>query len=206
MEFVKKSNSQAVSDFRRNRKQNLVRACGAKCCICGYNKAISALEFHHISPEEKEYGIGAKGTCHNIEQDIAEIRKCVLVCANCHREIHEGLYAEIDLKSFQYFDEDVIYTLTHPKTKELKQCIECGKPIRYDNKSGICLDCSRIKQRKVINRPDRDTLKILIQQYPFTQIGVMYGVSDNAIRKWCIAYQLPSKKAEIIAVQDWSKI
>jgi hypothetical protein len=34
----------------------------------------------------------------------------------------------------------------------------------------------------------------------------MYGVTDNAIRKWCKAYGLPSKKSEIILVQDWSEI
>ena len=48
----KKTNSQAVSDYRRKRKLNLITACGHKCCICGYDKAVSALEFHHIDPSK----------------------------------------------------------------------------------------------------------------------------------------------------------
>ena len=92
-----KSESQKVSDYRRNRKKLLISISGSKCNICGYNKAISALEFHHINPEEKEYGLAQKGTCHKLENDIQELKKCILVCANCHREIHEGFYNNEEL-------------------------------------------------------------------------------------------------------------
>jgi 5-methylcytosine-specific restriction endonuclease McrA len=86
--------SKATSDYRKRRKENLVMVCGGKCCLCGYNKSISALEFHHIVSDEKNYGIAEKGTCHDLEQDLKEIQKCILVCSNCHREIHDGLYDE----------------------------------------------------------------------------------------------------------------
>ena len=201
----KKSNSQAVSDFRRNRKVNLILACGEKCCICGYNKAISALEFHHIDPLIKEYAIAAKGTCHNIQKDISEIRKCVLVCANCHREIHEGLYTSEELYNYQYFNEEIIEKLLHPSKQQQRYCSECSALISNESKSGLCQVCSK-KATRIVERPDRETLKQLIQQYPFTQLGSMYGVTDNAVRKWCKAYGLPSKKSEIILVQDWSEI
>ena len=168
----KKSNSQAVSDFRRNRKANLILACGEKCCICGYNKAISALEFHHIDPLLKEYGIAAQGTCHNIQKDISEIRKCVLVCANCHREIHEGLYTSEELYNYQYFNEEIIEKLLHPSKKQQRYCSECSALISNESKSGLCQACSK-KAARIVERPDRATLKQLIQQYPFTQLGSM---------------------------------
>ena len=62
-------------------------------------------------------------------------------------------------------------------------------------------------QRKVI-RPSREELKQLIRTIPFTRIAEQFGVSDNAIRKWCKAENLPSKKSEInqYSVSEWEKI
>ena len=56
--------SQATSNYRRRRKLNLIKVCGGKCNLCGYNKTAAALEFHHINPEEKNYGLASMGTCH----------------------------------------------------------------------------------------------------------------------------------------------
>ena len=72
-------------------KELLVEYKGGKCEICGYNKCIQALEFHHLNPEEKDFGIGAKGYTRSIEKNKEEVDKCIMVCANCHREIHSGI-------------------------------------------------------------------------------------------------------------------
>lgn len=202
----KKSNSQSVSDYRRNRKLNLIKASGNQCCICSYKRAISALEFHHINPEEKEYGIAAQGTCHNIQRDIAEIRKCVLVCVNCHREIHEGFYTAEQLKKYQKFDEEFISQLTAPPKSQVPQfCSKCGAPISGDGRTGMCLSCFRETTRSV-ERPNREELKGLIQKYNFTELGRMFGVTDNSVRKWCKIYNLPYRKKDIVLIEDWSDI
>lgn len=62
---------------------------GGKCIICGYNKCMHALEFHHLDPDQKE-GIvsNSNGT---VEKSLIEAEKCILVCSNCHREIHAGV-------------------------------------------------------------------------------------------------------------------
>lgn len=60
---------------------------GFKCEICGYDKCIAALEFHH--PYEKDFGISSKGYTRAWEKVKLELDKCILVCSNCHREIHE---------------------------------------------------------------------------------------------------------------------
>ena len=62
-------------------------------------------------------------------------------------------------------------------------------------------------QQKV-DRPNREELKQLIRTQPFTQIAKKYGVTDNAIRKWCIKEHLPSKKTEIniLSDEEWEKI
>ena len=86
-----KCRSEAVQKRRDKTKKILVEYKGGKCEICGYDKSISALEFHHKNPNEKEFGIGHKGYTRSIEKNKQEVDKCILVCANCHREIHEGL-------------------------------------------------------------------------------------------------------------------
>ena len=93
----KKCASEAVQRRRDKTKELLVEYKGGKCEICGYNKCIGALEFHHINPNEKEFGIGQKGYTRSIEKNKEEVDKCILVCANCHREIHNGL---IDLSDY----------------------------------------------------------------------------------------------------------
>lgn len=91
-----------------------------------------------------------------------------------------------------------------PVTKKY-YCIDCGKEIY---KGAIrCPECSHIKSRKV-ERPSRDKLKALIRTQPFLTIGKQFNVSDNAIRKWCIQYDLPSKKKDIKQYTDeeWDKL
>ena len=58
-----------------------------ECSICSYSKNFTALEFHHLDPREKEFEIKNMTNC-SLDTAIREISKCILVCANCHREIH----------------------------------------------------------------------------------------------------------------------
>jgi hypothetical protein len=80
---------ESVTKARRKRKKKLVEHFGNKCSLCGYNKSQSALHFHHIDPETKEFGIAYKGYCRSWEKMLAEAEKCILVCANCHAESHD---------------------------------------------------------------------------------------------------------------------
>jgi len=71
------------------RKKQLIEIAGGECCDCGYKKNISALEFHHLNPEEKSFGIDLrKCSCAKWDRLLEEVKKCVLICANCHRERH----------------------------------------------------------------------------------------------------------------------
>lgn len=64
---------------------------GGKCQICGYSRCVKALDFHHIDETTKEFGMSSHGLTRSWEKIKKEIDKCVLVCANCHREIHAGI-------------------------------------------------------------------------------------------------------------------
>jgi hypothetical protein len=76
------------SDKRYKIKKELVDYKGGSCEICGYNKSLRALQFHHTNPKEKDFNIGGTTTLN--ETVKKELDKCVLVCANCHSEIHDN--------------------------------------------------------------------------------------------------------------------
>lgn len=81
----------AVAKRRLMIKQRAVEYKGGKCCICGYSRYIGALDFHHIDPKAKKFNLGLDGLTRSWDRTKSEIDKCVLVCSNCHREIHAGL-------------------------------------------------------------------------------------------------------------------
>lgn len=85
----REANKASVVKRRKQNKVLLVEYKGGKCEICGYNKNIAALEFHHLDPSQKEFAL--TGNTYSLERQKAEADKCILVCANCHREIHNPL-------------------------------------------------------------------------------------------------------------------
>ena len=88
-DFLEGSNYRSLNNSRKRLKEKLVAYKGGKCEVCGYDKCITALEFHHLDPTEKEFGIGGKNVL-SFEKCKKEVDKCILVCANCHRMIHSG--------------------------------------------------------------------------------------------------------------------
>lgn len=190
----------------QRKKQRLVRIMGGKCYCCGYNKCLKALEFHHLDPNNKDFSI-SENAYIAFDKAAEEVKKCVLVCANCHREIHAGL---IQLpKEVNCFNEEekkrVDQELYNLKHKKLFYCKDCGKIIS----SGAmrCPECAKKNSRKV-EHPSREKLKELIRNTPFSQIGLIFDVSDNAVRKWCDKYNLPRTKKEINSYsnQEWVNI
>ncbi len=86
----KRCRSLAVTRRRRMVKQRLVEEAGGACALCGYWRWIGALHFHHVDPSRKEFQISQRGHSRSLARSRAEIRKCVLLCANCHAEVEGG--------------------------------------------------------------------------------------------------------------------
>lgn len=78
----------------RAMREAIIKQRGGKCEICGYNKCMAALEFHHIDPTQKDFEISNTGGTPSFESLKEEANKCRLLCANCHREEHERLKQE----------------------------------------------------------------------------------------------------------------
>jgi len=79
--------------WRKNKKLKAIEYKGGSCQICGYNKCENSLSFHHIEPDKKDFSISSNINW-SFEKIKNELDKCVLVCMNCHGEIHSGLHSE----------------------------------------------------------------------------------------------------------------
>lgn len=199
-------NYEYVKNFYKNRKNQIVYTMGEKCSVCGYNKCNAALELHHLDPSQKDFTL-SDNVCRAWEKVKIELQKTILVCANCHREIHAGLvdgstlissYDEVKAKEISEY----VYNQKH---KKIYTCKKCGCIISYG--ADHCQSCKAELNRKV-ERPSREQLKEDVRNLSMLQVGKKYGVSDNAVRKWCDKYNLPRKVSDIKSYSDeeWSII
>lgn len=85
----KKMKVKAVATWRKRTKIKLIEYKGGCCEKCGYKKSIRSLHFHHVNPAEKDIEIS--GTGYSFENLKSEVDKCMLLCANCHGEVHDEI-------------------------------------------------------------------------------------------------------------------
>lgn len=80
--------SEKVINWRTRNKQKLIVLFGGKCKVCGYDKIEfqRVFNFHHLNPEEKEFLISGKTI--SWKSMLEETEKCILLCSNCHSELH----------------------------------------------------------------------------------------------------------------------
>jgi ribosomal protein L7Ae-like RNA K-turn-binding protein len=115
----------------------------------------------------------------NGDHNDNRIENLRILCPNCHTQTE---------------------TFGSKKTKYIKLCVDCGKPISH--RSIRCVSCAK-KHRKTTykvepeNQPSKDELLKLIQTKSFEDIGRMYGVSSTCIRKWCKKRDLPYTKQQV---------
>jgi uncharacterized protein (DUF849 family) len=81
---------EAVTRRKQKIKRVLVEEAGGGCAVCGYDRTVFNLHFHHVDPDTKEFRLSMSNG-RSLETFRQEAQKCVLVCANCHGEIEAGL-------------------------------------------------------------------------------------------------------------------
>jgi len=88
--YCKICDSNRVKKNQKDNKLFAVSYKGNKCERCGYDKCLGSLHFHHKNPFEKDFGISEFKKIDR-KKLIEELDKCILLCANCHGEIHEEI-------------------------------------------------------------------------------------------------------------------
>lgn len=175
---------------RHELKEKAVKYKGGKCQICGYNKYIGALEFHHVDPNLKDFSISTDGFTYGWEKIKTEIDKCILVCSNCHKEIHAHIIEISDKELEQminYKNEnccDIIHKKSIKQTKEDKMYqsyLQSGLNMTYEDYIS-----SHAYSRKT-KRPEN--YEQFIEEFNelgnnYSAMGRKYNVSDKTIKKW----------------------
>lgn len=93
--YCKNCQNSAVTERRQKLKKQCVEYLGGKCSLCGYNKYHGALDFHHKDPTQKDFNF-AKFRRYKFTQVLKqELDKCILLCANCHREVHGNIHGPL---------------------------------------------------------------------------------------------------------------
>ena len=149
----------------------------------GYNGHFSKLDYNSLK-EIKEL-------IKNSDMFLKDIAQKYNISLITIKDINQG---------HSWYDENEIYPLRQTKVKKKHYCVDCGKEISKRS-HGLCNSCCRKTLRKV-ERPTREELKFYIRTLPFTEIGKIFNVSDNAIRKWCDAENLPRRKVDINSYTD----
>ncbi len=90
-EQYKKNKNQKTVDWRRRVKLKGIQLMGGKCQGCGLVDHPCVYDFHHKNPSQKDFAISSSGNCRSWDRIKAELKKCILLCSNCHRKEHHSL-------------------------------------------------------------------------------------------------------------------
>lgn len=181
-----KRQSESVTRCIRRKKQRAIDYLGGKCVICGYSKCAAALCCHHLNDKTHH----AAYVIHSRSWEFAkkELDKCILVCANCHAEIHHGMHKV----------EDILPHYERPVLSKI--CTVCTK--EFFTKEGSQKFCSpacfRLSEQKTSSRPSKEQLYLDIKENNWVALGRKYGVSDNAVRKWARSYELETDRRKYL--------
>lgn len=170
--------SERVKRWRHRTKQRLIDAFGGKCGICGYSKCPDVFEFHHLDPAGKDFHWGQiNGWIRGWSHIVLELKKCVMLCANCHREVHSKRSPTEIPNDILRFDPS--FECYNPAIMD--QCVICGT-LKKVNKQFCSGPCSK-KARQKVDWDKIDICALLIEHKSYEGVGRILGVSGNAVRR-----------------------
>jgi len=176
------SSSIAVQKCRDKHKAKLIEAFGGACGICGYDKSCG-LAWHHVDTKS---GSISRLLQFSWDRLIEEASKCVMLCHNCHSEVHRGIADASKARR--------IGPIPDRKQKIVKSstCVACGHKF-FGRVSKYCnLKCARLGSRKI---SDEAISQAMLIYGSYNAAAVNLGVSYNAIKKRCFKLGITSSKS-----------
>ena len=163
------------------RKLELIEYKGGKCECCGYNQNYAALDFHHVHPEEKEFQLDSRHLSNtHIDKLKKEVDKCVLLCANCHRESHHPEYSKDKVQLLlENYTAKTVKVLD--KKHKLSVCPVCGKEFEPSRGKIFCSPECREASKQY---PDKEEVRQKYQELKSQQkVADYYGLTRRVIQK-----------------------
>ena len=176
--------AQHIKNWRHNTKNKILQIYSSKCGICNYNKCKDSLALHHLNPKEKEFTFSKiRANPKPWSLIFKELKKCILLCHNCHNEVHYQK-KHIPLEAIEkrnFTDEQNLNLIKKPKLEVVKNaCLICNKQ-KSIKKKFCSIDCSNKSKGKV--KWDLIDLVNELQTKSRTQIAKELGISETAVRK-----------------------
>ena len=173
--------SEKVKKWRKTCKTRIIKAMGGKCCICAYDRCSASLALHHLDPSKKDFGFGAiRANCKNWSALVVELRKCVLICNNCHGEVHANMTTipnnapkfNEDFADYKTFERELI--------ENLNPCPVCKGP-----KSIHLINCSPECAHKAKRKINWDAIDLIeeLKTKSIVALADELNCSDMAVRK-----------------------
>lgn len=175
------NNYKNLKNWRRKTKEKSVQSLGGKCQICEYNKCIYALEFHHLDQSKKDFTLSSTSQGKQSWNKIkVELEKCILLCANCHREVH---YNNLEIPiNYQKFNETLIdlNLLTLQEKESSKKCLFCDSPISHYRRVCDRGNCKIANENFIIDISKED-LELKLIEFSTIEIANQLNSSRNHI-------------------------
>lgn len=201
-------------------KKKIYNLVGTSCWICNYNKGLEGtaiLDFHHLNREDKCFELSIRNLVNlKWESVLTEMKKCVLLCCRCHREVE-----------YNFIDNSIVQKIFKEKWEDINKkyeeflITEAEKELQPDKIESMLKDFSIIEISKKLNisyvklikfikknniyyelkikrkfNPTKEELELDINSMSMIQVGKKYGVRDNSVRKRCkkLGIKLPKFK------------
>lgn len=168
--------AEAVKRRRKATKNLIIECMGGQCQVCAYSRCVKALELHHVEPGEKEYSISQMLTRSRGWNTLyTELEKCILLCSNCHRELHSGV---IQLPTvYVRFSRTKADALRTPRSLPPK-----GRVTEAQRRENARAN----RDKKLQNRKDLilESGIDLSQRGSITRLAELLGITTKNVRTW----------------------
>ena len=158
-----------------SRKRELINMMGGQCNICGYKKNYAALEFHHVNPSDKSFQLDSRHLSNtSMDRIKEEAKKCILVCSNCHKEIHNSFLDYNEIEKMDLNKKSIL----EPKRKQTV-CPVCGKSFDAEKGKIYCSYECRMKDK---NYPSKEEVEKKYKELKSQQkVADVYGLTRKIL-------------------------